>query len=445
MANVVTANELKTKGVGRLDEIISHGKEAIISVRGEHRFVVVSSRVILVCMLALHPRPATVKVPGNNMKVTKLNTIVVESEPPYVGGKYFLFLELETDEGITGIGERIAGTSYSEHLGDLKSQVALIEEFVGQFVMGEDPHKIELLWDRMYGTRHDLRHPSLYATPVISAIDMALWDIVGKAANQPIYNLLGGKYHEKLRAYAYMPSEGLIEHPERAGEVAAKLLEEGNTACKIDPFMPLQPIRDIPLWEIENAAKIFASIRDTVGNRLEVAIGTHGQLTTYSAIRVADFLEQYHPFWFEEPVMPENVEEMARVAAHTSIPIATGERLVTKYEFTRVLEQQAAQIIQLDVGQCGGITEAKKIASIAEAHYAVIAPHMYCGPVAAAAAIQIDTCSPNFMIQEANQGPLHKTIFRQPLVFEDGFIVPPTGPGLGIEFDDDVLRAHLVE
>lgn len=379
------------------------------------------------------------------MKVTGLNTMVVEAEKPYIGGKYFLFLELETDEGIVGIGERIAGSSYSNHLKDLKSQVALIEEFVGQFVMGQNPLNIELIWDKMYGTRHDLRHPSLYATPVISAIDMALWDIAGKAAGQPIYNLLGGQYHEKLRAYAYMPSEGLVEHPERAGDVAAKLLEEGNSACKIDPFMPLHPIRDIPIWEIENAAKIFQSIRDTVGNQLEVGIGTHGQLTTYSAIRVAEFLEPFHPFWFEEPVMPENVDEMARVAAHTSIPIATGERLVTKYEFAKVLEARAAQILQLDVGQCGGITEAKKIASMAEAYYAVIAPHMYCGPVAAAAAIQIDTCSPNFMIQEANQGPLHKKIFQEPLVFENGFIVPPTGPGLGVEFDADVLKAHLVE
>ncbi len=378
------------------------------------------------------------------MKVTELETMVVEAEPPYIGGKYFLFLELKTDEGIVGIGERIAGSSYSNHLGDLKSQVSLVEEFVGQFVIGRNPLDIELIWDRMYGSRHDLRHPSLYATPVISAIDMALWDIAGKVAGQPVYNLLGGRYHDKLRAYAYMPSAGLIEHPERAGAVAEKLLEEGNSACKIDPFMPLHPIRDIPLKEIENAAKIFESIRAAVGNELEVGIGTHGQLTTYSAIRVADFLEPYHPFWFEEPVMPENIEEMARVAAHTSIPIATGERLVTKYEFARLLEAQAAQIIQLDVGQCGGITEAKKIAAIAEAHYAVIAPHMYCGPVAAAAAIQIDVCSPNFMIQEANQGPLHKTIFKQPLVFEDGFIVPPTGPGLGIEFDDEVLAAHRV-
>jgi 2-dehydro-3-deoxyphosphogalactonate aldolase len=376
--------------------------------------------------------------------VTELKTIVVEAEKPYIGGKYFLFLELLTDEGIVGIGERVAGSSYSNRLSDLKSQVNLIEEFVGQFVIGQNPLNIELIWDKMYGTHHDLRHPSLYATPVISAIDMALWDIAGKVANQPIYNLLGGQYHEKLRAYAYMPSVDLDKYPEKAGEVAVQLLEEGNSACKIDPFMPLHPIRDIPLAQIEHAGKIFESIRNAVGNRLEVGIGTHGQMPTYSAIRVANYLEPYHPFWFEEPVMPENIDEMARVAAHTSIPIATGERLVTKYEFAQVLKKQAAQILQLDVGQCGGITEAKKIASMAEAHYAMIAPHMYCGPVAAAAAIQIDTCSPNFLIQEANQGPLHKKIFKEPLVFENGFIVPPTGPGLGVEFDEDVLNAHLV-
>ena len=380
------------------------------------------------------------------MKVTDVKTMVVENEPPYRGGRYLLFIQIETDEGITGLGERITGNTYSDRLGDLKSQIGLIEEMAGMFVIGQNPFNIELIWDRMYSARHDFRHPSLQATPVLSGIEMALWDIVGKAVNQPIYNLLGGMYHEKLRAYAYMPEGGFRENPERAGEIAAQLLEEGNTACKLDPFTPLWPIpRDIPLWEIEHAAKIFESIRNAVGNNMEVGIGTHGQLTTYSAIRVADILEPYHPFWFEEPVPLENVEEMARVAAHTSIPIATGERLVTKYEFSNLLEKQAAQIIQLDVGQCGGIMEAKKIASIAEAHYAVIAPHMACGPVAAAAAIQVDTCSPNFMIQEANQGPLHRTIFKEPLVFENGFITPPTGPGLGVEFDEDVIKARIVE
>ena len=383
------------------------------------------------------------------MKVTGLKTYVVEGEKPWIGGRYFLFIEIHTDGGTYGLGERVVGSSYptpETARTFIQGQQRLIEELFENYVLDENPLNIELIWDKMYASRHDFRHPSLYATPAMSAIDMALWDIAGKVANQPIYNLLGGKYHEKLRAYAYMPrGNEFNEAPKVAGEVAKQLLEEGNSACKFDPFMPLYPIpRDIPLPEIEQAAKIFEAIRNEVGNDLEVGIGTHGQLTTYSAIRVANFLEPYHPFWFEEPVPPENIDEMARVAAHTSIPIATGERLVTKYEFSQVLEKQAAQIIQMDVGQCGGITEAKKIASIAEAHYAVIAPHMYCGPVAAAAAIQIDTCSPNFAIQEANQGPLHKKIFKEPLVFTDGFITPPAGPGLGIEFDESVIESHLV-
>ena len=181
------------------------------------------------------------------MKVTDFKTMVVENEPPYIGGKYLLFLEIYTDEGITGLGERITGGAYSQNLADLKTQIGLIEEMVRNYVIGENPFNIERTWDRMYASRHDFRHPSLYATPVISAIDMALWDIAGKAANQPIYNLLGGKYHETLRAYAYMPGGAFQDNPEAAGEVAAQLLEEGNTACKIDPFPPSYPIpRDIP-------------------------------------------------------------------------------------------------------------------------------------------------------------------------------------------------------
>jgi 2-dehydro-3-deoxyphosphogalactonate aldolase len=146
--------------------------------------------------------------------------------------------------------------------------------------------------------------------------------------------------------------------------------------------------------------------------------------------------------WFEKPVPSENVDELARVAAHTSIPIATGGRLVTKYEFAELLKKQAAQIIQLDVGQCGGILESKKIAGMAEAHYALIAPHMYCGPVAAAAAIQLDTCSPNFLIQEYNGNDLHSQLFTEPITFEKGYIAPPTGPGLGVELDEAVVARH---
>ena len=374
------------------------------------------------------------------MKVTGVETILLNNNPPFVGGRQWLFIKLYTDEGIVGLGERPTG-----HTPDLASQIALLHDLVDRFVVGHSPFEIENTWQRVYASNHDYRHPSLYGTPALSAIEMALWDIVGKAAGQPIYNLLGGRCHEKLRAYAYMPTTGVWEDPSKAGAIAEQLVKEGNTACKIDPFMPYFPLpRDFPLKTIKHAAKIFKAIRDAVGDELEIGIGTHGQFSTAGAIRVAKVFEEYHPYWFEEPVPPENVEEMARVAAHTSIPIATGERLVTKYEFANLLEKQAAQIIQLDVGQCGGILESKKIASLAESHYAMIAPHMYVGPVAAAAAVQVDTCSPNFLIQEYNGGRLHNEIFLDPVKFENGFIEPPTSPGLGLELNEEVVERQLV-
>ena len=373
------------------------------------------------------------------MKVTHVETLLLDNIEPYRGGRKWLFLRLFTDEGIVGLGERPTG-----HLTNLKSQIALLHDLCERFVVGQSPFDIENLWQRMYASNHDYRHPGLDSTPAISAIEMACWDIVGKAVNQPIYNLLGGRCHDRLRAYAYMPAEGIWENPEKAGEVAAQLVAEGNSACKLDPFMPYYPLpRDFPLKTIRHAAKIFRCIRDAVGDDLEIGIGTHGQFSTAGAIRVAKILEEFDPFWFEEPVPPENVDEMARVAAHTSIPIASGERLVTKYEFAELLEKQAAQIIQLDVGQCGGILESKKIAGMAEAHYAMIAPHMYVGPVAAAAAVQLDTCSPNFLIQEYNGNDLHNEIFVDPIEFRDGYIVPPEGPGLGVGLDEKVVERQL--
>ena len=375
------------------------------------------------------------------MKVTGIETIIIDNIPPYRGGQQWLFIKLLTDEGLIGLGERPTG-----HAADLRAQIQLLETMCEEFVVGQSPFDVEKLWQRIYGTRHDYRHPSLFATPAISAIEMALWDLIGKATGQPIYNLLGGQYHDKLRAYAYMPAEGIWENPEKAGEVAEKLVEEGNTACKIDPFMPLFPLpRDIPLKDLKHAARIFRAIRDAVGDELEIGIGTHGQFSTSGAIRAAKVLEEFHPFWFEEPVPPENVDEMARVARQTSIPIATGERLVTKYEFAQVLNKQAAGIIQLDVGQCGGILESKKIAGMAEAHFAMIAPHMYVGPIAAAAAVHVDTSSPNFLIQEYNGDSLHDDIFVDPIRFRQGFITPPTAPGLGVELNEEMVARHRAD
>jgi galactonate dehydratase len=374
------------------------------------------------------------------MKLVDLELIPVDNIQPYLGGQKWLFVKLRTDEGIVGLGERVMSVSTN-----FAPQMALLEDMWESHVIGQDPFNIELIWQRVFASRHDYRHPSMDSTPALSAIEMALWDIVGKATGQPIYNLLGGRFHEQLRAYAYLPIHGIWEEiweqPQMAGEVATAFVAAGWSATKLDPFSPLFPFpRDWPLEYLKRAASIFGHIRDAVGPGLEIGLGTHGQFSTAGAIRVAKVFEEYEPMWFEEPVPPENVAELARVAAHTSIPIAAGERLATKYEFADLVEKQAAGIVQLDVGQCGGILEAKKIAAIAEAHYALIAPHMYCGPVAAAAAVQLATCSPNLMLQEWNTTSLHSEILVEPITVERGFITPPVGPGLGIELNDDVVR-----
>lgn len=195
------------------------------------------------------------------MKITDVKTIVINNNEPYRGGKQWLFLQLFTDEGLVGLGERPSGNALN-----LDAQTALIHDLCHQFVIGTNPFEIEKLWQRIFASRHDYRHPGLDSTPALSAIEMACWDIVGKALNQPIYNLLGGQYHHKLRAYAYMPTEGIWENPEKAGEIAEKLVAEGNTACKFDPFTPIFPNpSDYSLKMIRHVAKIFKCIRDAVG------------------------------------------------------------------------------------------------------------------------------------------------------------------------------------
>jgi 2-dehydro-3-deoxyphosphogalactonate aldolase len=286
---------------------------------------------------------------------------------------------------------------------------------------------------------------------ILSGIEMALWDIIGKDLDKPIYELLGGRVHEKIRSYTYLypakPGDPWIfGDPEGAARRAAAYVDQGFTGVKFDPVMPFSAFdpRQLSLEALDNAERVVGSVREAVGSKCDLLIGTHGQMTTSSAIRLAKRLEKFDPLWLEEPVPPENIEEMARVARSTSIPVATGERLATKYEFTALLEKQAASILQFALGRVGGILEAKKIAGIAEAHYAELAPHLYCGPIEAAANIQIDACSPNFLIQESIEtwGGFHAEILKEPIKWEDGYILPPTAPGLGVELDEEVAAQH---
>jgi 2-dehydro-3-deoxyphosphogalactonate aldolase len=383
------------------------------------------------------------------MKIVDAKTYVVGNPPPHYGGRYFIFLKLTTDGGVTGFGEVYAATFGPDTV------ARMIEDVCARHVLGADPFKIETLWRKVYGSGYTLR-PDLSLVAVLSGIEMACWDIVGKELGKPVYELLGGRVHETLRSYTYLYPETddpadtrVYDDPDTAAEQAAKYLAQGFTAVKFDPagpysvFDPRQP----SLEDLARSEAFVRKLREAVGTEADLLFGTHGQFTPAGAIRMARRIEPYDPLWFEEPVPPESPEQMAKVARATSIPIATGERLTTKYEFARVLETGAAAILQMALGRVGGLLEAKKIAGMAEAHYAQIAPHLYCGPIEGAANIQISACSPNFLILESIQtwGGFHAEILKQPIEWQDGHVIPPSEPGLGVELDEDVAAAHPYE
>ena len=278
------------------------------------------------------------------MRIINVKPYVVGTPPPHRGGRNWIFVKLTTDDGIEGIGE-----AYKVPFHPL-TVARLIEDIGETYVVGSDPFQIERLWRTVYYGEgyesHDHhQHPDHTVVGVLSAIEMACWDIVGKALNQPVYNLLGGRYHDKLRSYTYLyPAPGDTSRrsphtdPEAAARSALAHLEQGFTALKFDPLIDVMGNRDPrepPLDRLDNAEAVVRTVRETVGNRADILIGTHGQSTTSGAIRFARRIERYDPLWFEEPVPPENRDEMARVARATTIPVATGERLATKVRVPR--------------------------------------------------------------------------------------------------------------
>ena len=286
---------------------------------------------------------------------------------------------------------------------------------------------------------------------VLSGLEMACWDIIGKEANKPIYELIGGKVHEKLRSYTYLypkDSNGELnyEDPELGAESAIELMKQGFTAIKFDPAGPYSSYsgHQISLSRLKHCESYCQRIREAVGDQCDILIGTHGQLAPSSAVRLAKRLERFDPLWFEEPVPPGQSSAMAQVAKKTKIPVATGERLTTKYEFFDVLKNNAASIIQMNLGRVGGILEAKKIASIAEVYYAQIAPHLYNGPIGAAASIQLSTATPNFLIMESIKtwGGFHAEVLTESINWNNGNIIPSTKPGLGIELNFEVVESN---
>ncbi len=378
------------------------------------------------------------------MKITDARTFVVANPPPHFGGLYWVFVKLTTDGGVVGYGE-VYSVPFHPHV-----VARMVEDVCERKVLGANPFEIEKLWRVMYASGFTLR-PDTSLAGVMSGIETACWDIVGKELDRPVYELLGGRVHDRLRSYTYLypkPSDrsDVYLDPDLAAQRAAEYVDQGFTAVKFDPVGPYSAFdpRQLSLESLERAETFVRKLREAVGTRADLLFGTHGQMTTSSAIRLSRRLEPYDPLWLEEPVPPGNVEEMARVARSTSIPIAAGERLATKYEFARLLGAQAASILQMALGRVGGILEAKKIAGMAEAHYAQIAPHLYCGPIEGAANVQLATCSPNFLIQESIEdwGGFHAEILESPVEWEEGYIIPPTAPGIGVELDEAVAERH---
>ena len=382
------------------------------------------------------------------MKLKDIKTFVVGNPPPSFGGRYFLFVKVTTDNGIVGYGE-----IYAASVGP-KAQCAVAEDLFERHCVGLAPNAIERMFRRFHSSGFSQR-PDPTVMGAFSAIEMACWDIVGKALDQPVHALMGGLVNERLRSYTYLyPDETqdpatFYNDPDLSAERAVAYADQGFTALKFDPagpytvYDPHQPA----VVDLDRSEAFCKAIREAVGNRADLLFGTHGQFTASGAIRMAQRLAPYDPLWFEEPVPPEMPEEMAKVAAQSSTPVATGERLTTKYEFARVLKAGAASILQPALGRVGGIWEAKKIAAMAEVHYAQMAPHLYCGPIEALANIQLGASIPNFLILESIQqfGGFHAELLDQPIKWKEGYVIPSDRPGLGHELNEAVAEAHPYE
>jgi L-alanine-DL-glutamate epimerase-like enolase superfamily enzyme len=379
------------------------------------------------------------------MKLKDLEVFVVGTPPGVFGGRYWIFVRLTTDSGIRGYGE-----CYAASVGPGAMQ-AVIEDVFARHMAGSDPHDIEVMYRRAYSSGFTQR-PDLTVIGAFSALEIACWDIIGKAAGQPVHKLIGGLVHSRLRSYTYLyprpDQEGasFYADPEASAECAARMVALGFTAIKFDPAGPYtiygghQPT----MPDLDRSELFCKRLRQAVGDRADLLFGTHGQFTTGGARRMARRLEAYDPLWFEEPVPPDNVAAMAEVARSTCIPIAAGERLTTKAEFAPLLRQGAASILQPALGRVGGILEAKKIAAMAEGYNAQIAPHLYAGPIEWAANIQLAAASPNFLLLETIEtgGDFHQKLLTRPIRWDGGYVIPPDGPGLGTELNEDVARAH---
>ncbi|MGC8639359.1 MAG: galactonate dehydratase [Isosphaeraceae bacterium] len=351
--------------------------------------------------------------PKDPLRITKLETMLVKPR--------WLFLKIHTNAGIVGLGEPLVeGRALT---------VATAVKEIEPYLVGKDPRRVVHHWQAIY--RHAFYRGGPVLTSALSGIDMALWDIKGKALGVPVHELLGGPTRRRVRVYAHAGTPAAIKRD----------LARGFTAFKTTPAVR-RPARYVETpAQIHHAAERFAELRKAAGDNVDIAIDFHGAISPATAKLLIKALEPYQPMFIEEPCQAQNHNVMAEIARGTFLPIATGERVFTKWGFREVLETRAATILQPDLCHAGGITEVRLIAGMAEAYYAAIAPHNPLGPISLAAGVQIAASIPNFLCQE--QVSLGEGYIKQPFTVREGYLDLPTGPGLGIELDENALADKI--
>jgi len=359
------------------------------------------------------------------MKIIEIKTIPVDR---------YLFVQVITDEGITGLGE-------SGAWGYLEASEKAVETFK-RYLIGRDARRIEHHWQYLYRWSH-FRGAAIMGA--LSAIDIALWDILGKSLGVPCYQLLGGKCRDKARVYYHVFGQTKEELVQGCIDAKAK----GFTAVgHLTPFVDAprnEPFFKTHVDKMRDAIDTVRQYREAVGVDVDLCIEIHRRLTPSEAVVLARGIEQFHPFFYEDPTLPDNLDAMAQIADKIHIPIATGERIHTIYEFEMLLQRGAVQYIRPDVCMCGGLTHAKKIAALAEAHYVQVVPHNPLSPVSTAACVQLAACIPNFALQEYPAGenePPKSEIVKSALTLENGFLIVPDVPGIGIELAEDAQERY---
>lgn len=365
------------------------------------------------------------------MKITRLELLKVRPR--------WMFLKMYTDTDLVGLGEPVLE-------GHCTSVEAVVREFE-DYLIGKDPMQIEHHVQALYRGGFYRGGPLMLSA--ISGIEQAMWDIKGKFYNCPVWEMLGGKVRDKIRMYTHIKRTAVAGDfsVDEMLNITDERLRAGYTALKYSIIPPIRAI-DTPQNLMGHIAR-FAAVRERIGDSVDLAIDFHGRVSPAMALRLAEELKPYRPFFIEEPCLPENVDCMVNIARSTSIPIAAGERLFGKWQFRELLEKQAVAVVQPDICHCGGIFEGRKIALMSELYFGSIAPHNPLGPISLAACLQVDACSPNFLVQEhpgnPDGGDLGVGYLKEPFVMKNGYIDVPTKPGLGVELDEDALKEKLYD